>query len=117
MASCYLTPNPTITFFLFERFQKMFMDHNKRRKRAVGMVRSVAETGKGTREVEVMIDEGRATPNQDLIAGFVSKSVAAIATFPIQKGQAMMQGTGAYPNIFAALSENLREHGFFGLYT
>eukprot|EP01050_Picozoa_sp_SAG11_P003254 SAG11_NODE_180_length_13278_cov_9.158434_5_plen_53_part_00 len=23
-----------------------------------------------------------------------------VATFPIQKGQAMMQGTGNYPNIF-----------------
>ena len=71
-------------FNSIERIQNYFIARNRQRALATGKdVRSVTDS----------------TSNQDLVAGFVGKAAAAVATFPVQKGQAMVQGSNQFPTM------------------
>jgi len=101
----YMATNPAVTYVIYERVARWFSDRNIAAAQARGEpAGDAAARGRG-------IKESAATPAQQVFAGFVAKAFATLYSFPVQKTQAMVQGSDQYSGQWQAITDIARRNG------
>lgn len=89
-ATLWMATNPSVTYVVYERLQRLFSDRNRASRSGRDHNREASQSS--------TVQESQATGAQTFFAGFLAKAVATVCTFPVQKTQAMLQARPAQFN-------------------
>ena len=90
-ATLWMATNPSLTYVVYERLQRLFSDTNRTKRNRRDEQREDAEQSS-------TVPESQATASQIFLSGWLAKAVATVCTFPVQKTQAMVQARPAQFN-------------------